>query len=203
MSPDNPMLYSNLGGFYLDSGDPSAYPLAEDALRKSLALDTTSAAYGNLALLYLHEKRYADAVTASEKAIALNRQEILSWRYAELAYRWLGERQKADRALDQVESLAEAQAKMNPRKAENQSWLGLVYAKKGLRERAIPHLEAALSLAPNDPQVLINAVEAYNHLADESSAERLIRQARQQGVSLADLQVDPEMQTLLVKVKAQ
>ena len=203
LSPDNPMLYSNLGGFYLDSGDLSSYPLAENALRKSLALDTTSAAYGNLALLYLHEKRYADAVTASEKAIALNRQEILSWRYAELAYRWLGEHQKADRALDQVESLAEAQTKMNPRKAESQSWLGLVYAKKSLRERAIPHLEAALSLAPNDPEVLINAVEAYNHLADESSAERLIRQARQQGVSLADLQVDPEMQTLLAKVKAQ
>jgi len=203
LSPDNPMLYSNLGGFYLDSGDPSSYPLAENALRKSLALDTTSAAYGNLALLYLHEKRYADAVAASEKAIALNRQEILSWRYAELAYRWMGEHQKADRALDQVESLAEAQTKMNPRRAENQSWLGFVYAKKGQRERATPHLEAALSLAPNDPQVLINAVEAYNHLADESSAERLIRQARQQGVSLADLQVDPEMQTLLAKVKAQ
>jgi tetratricopeptide (TPR) repeat protein len=89
---------------YLDSGDPSAYPLAESALRRSLALDTTNAAYSNLAQLYLHEKRYADAVAASDKAIALNGQEILSWRYAELAYRWLGEHQKADRALDQVET---------------------------------------------------------------------------------------------------
>jgi Flp pilus assembly protein TadD len=79
----------------------------------------------------------------------------------------------------------------------------LVYAKKGLRERAVPHLEAALSLAPDDPQVLVNAVEAYYHLADDSSAERLIRQARQDGVPLADLQVDPEMQLLLARVKTQ
>jgi serine/threonine protein kinase/tetratricopeptide (TPR) repeat protein len=201
-SPGNPMLYFNLGGIYLDSGNPSAYPLAENALRKSLALGATNGAYGNLALLYLYEKRYAEAVTASERAIALDDQEILSWRYAELAYRWLGERQKADAALDRMESVAEAQASMNPRKATSQSWLGLVYAKKGLRERAIPHIEAALSLAPEDSQVLVNAVVAYNHLADETSAEHLIRQAQQNGVSLADLQLDPDMQSLLAREKA-
>jgi serine/threonine protein kinase/Flp pilus assembly protein TadD len=200
-SPDNPMLYFNLGGFYLDSGNPSVYPLAEEALRKSLAITPTNGAYSNLALLYLHEKRYPEAVAASEKAIALDDQEILSWRYTELAYRWMGEQQKADRALNRMENLAEAQAAMNPRKAISQSWLGLVYAQKGQRERAIPHIEAALSLASDDFQTLVNAVEAYNHLADETSAERIIRQARQSGVSLTDLQLDPDMQPLLTKMK--
>ncbi len=201
-SPDNPMLYFNLGAFYLDSGNPSAYPLAESALRKSLALGATNGAYSNLALLYLHEKRYAEAAAASEKAIALDDHEILSWRYAELAYRWLGEKQKADAALDRIETLAQAQAAMNPRKAESQSWLGLVYAQKGLRERAIPHIEAALSLAPGDSQVLVNAVEAYNHFPDETSAENIIRKAQQNGVSLTDLQLDPDMQSLLAREKA-
>ncbi len=200
-SPDNPMLYSNLGDFYLEIGSPSVYPQAETALRKSLALDATNGAYSNLALLYLYEKRYAEASIASEKAIALDNQEILSWRFAELAYSWLGERQKADAALDHVENLAQAQNAMNPRKASSQSWLGLVYAKKGLRERAIPHIEAALTLAPSDSQVLVNVVEAYNHLADETSAEHLIRQSRQNGVSLADLQLDPDMQSLLSRKK--
>ncbi|WP_158749818.1 serine/threonine-protein kinase [Acidobacterium sp. S8] len=200
-SPDNPMLYFNLGGFYLDSGDPAAYSLAEDALRKSLALGATDGAYGNLALLYLHEKRYAQAADASERAIALDGQEILSWRYAELAYYYLGERQKANAALDRMESLAEAQTSMNPRKASSQSWLGLVYALKGLRERAIPHLEAAISLAPNDPEVLVNVIQAYNRLADASVAENLIKQAQQEGVGLADLQLDPDMQPLLARIK--
>jgi eukaryotic-like serine/threonine-protein kinase len=201
-SPDNPMLYFNLGGFYLDSGNPSAYPLAESALRKSLAMTASNAAYGNLALLYLYEKRYPEAVAASEKAIALDDQEIQSWRYAELAYRWTGEQQKADAALAQIENLAQAQAAMNPRKAISQSWLGLAYAQKGLRERASPHLEAALSLAPSDPQVLVNVVEAYNYLADEARAEQIIQKARQNGVSLPDLQLDPGMQPLLARQPA-
>jgi len=71
--------------------------------------------------------------------------------------------------------------------------------KKGLRERAIPHIEAALSLAPEDSLVLVNAVEAYNHLADETNAEHIIRNARQKSVSLSDLHLDPDMQSLLAK----
>ena len=83
-----------------------------------------------------------------------------------------------------------------------QSWLGLVYAQKGECERAVTHIEAALSLAPSDSQVLVNAVSAYNHCADETSAEKLIERARQNSVSLADLQLDPDMQSLLARVKA-
>jgi eukaryotic-like serine/threonine-protein kinase len=198
-STDNPMLYFNLGAFYLDSGNPSYYPLAEDALRKSLSLAPSNGGYGNLALLYLHEKRYQEAAAAAEKAVALDRRQILTWRVAELAYRWLGERQKADAALDQIEKLAQAQAGMNPRDAVGQSWVGLVDAQKGQCERAAPHLEAALSLSPGDSQVVVNAVEAYNHCADETNAKKLIEKARQSGVSLADLRLDPEMQLLLAK----
>ncbi len=201
-SQDNPMLYFNLGAFYLDSGNTAWFPLAEDALRKSLALGESNGGYGNLALLYLYEKRYAEAAAASEKATALDKQQILTWRYAELAYRWLGNRQKADAAMNQIENLAQAQVAMNPRNAQDQSWLGLAYAKKGLCEQVNPHIEAALSLSPGDSQIVVNAVEAYNHCADETNAEKLIEKARQNGVSLTDLQLDPDMQSLLAKVKA-
>jgi eukaryotic-like serine/threonine-protein kinase len=201
-SQDNPMLYFNLGAFYLDSGNTAWFPLAEDALRKSLTLGESNGGYGNLALLYLYEKRYAEAAAASEKAIALDKQQILTWRFAELAYRWLGNRQKADAAMNQIENLARAQTAMNPRSAQDQSWLGLAYAKKGLCEQVNPHIEAALSLSPGDSQIVVNAVEAYNHCADETTAEKLIEKARQNGVSLADLQLDPDMQSLLAKVKA-
>lgn len=56
-----------------------------------------------------------------------------------------------------------------------------------LNKRAIAHIKAALSFDSEDPQVLVNAVEAYNYLADVSNAEQIIRMARQYGVSLADL----------------
>lgn len=201
-SPDNPMLYFNLGAFYLDSGQTASFPLAEEALHKSLAIAATNGAYSNLALLYLYEKRYAEAAEASEKAISLDDRQILSWRFAGLAYRWLGEQRKADAALNQMERLAQAQAAMNPRNVMGQSWLGLIYAQRGLCEKAMPHIEAALSLAPGDSQVLVNAIEAYNRCADETRAESLIQKARQNGVSLPDLQLDPDMQSLLARVKA-
>jgi serine/threonine-protein kinase len=201
-SPDNPMLYFNLGAFYLDSGSPSMFPHAEEALRQSLALGATNSAYSNLALLYLYEHRYAEAAAACEKAIALDNRQILTWRFAELAYRWLGEEQKADAALNKMEDLAQAQVAMNPRNVIGHSLLGLVYAKRGLRDRAIPQIEAALSLAPGDSQVLVNAVEAYKACADEANAEKLIREAQQKGVSLVDLRLDPDMRSLLARIKA-
>ena len=201
-SPDNPMLYFNLGAFYLDSGIPSNLPLAEDALRKSLSLAPTNGAYGNLALLYLHERRYKEAAAAAEKAVALDNRQVMTWRYAELAYRWLGDKQKADAALGQIEKLAQARAEMNPGSAIDQSWLGLVDAQREMCWKVVPHIESAISLAPGDSQVVVNAVEAYNRCADDTNAKKLIGQALQSGVSIVDLQVDPDMQLLLAQVKA-
>ncbi len=202
LSPDNPQAYANLGAVYLDKGDRNQYPLAEEALQKSLQLAPSYQAYGNLGLLYLQQGRYADAVSMNQKALALNNKDFLPWAYLELAYRGLGNKEKARESLGEVVRLAQSAVRLNPQDFEAQSWLGLGYARLGLTDMARPHIEAALARAPADNQtVLINAIEAYDTVGDEASSLRLIHQAQREHVSLSDLKLDPAMQPLMAKIK--
>lgn len=199
ITPDNPVAYFNLGAFYLDEGNPSDFPAAEEALRKSLSVAPGYQAYTNLALLYLHEKRYGDAVAMSEEALALNDRDPLTWVYEGLAYSWLGETAKSGQTARHVEKLAEAALAVNPNRGDNQSFLGVALAQQGMKEKARPHLQAALAVSPKDSQVVVNVVEAYAIIGDDAAALRTMQQARQQKVSLVDLPLDPGMQKLLAK----
>ncbi|HEY0794915.1 MAG TPA: tetratricopeptide repeat protein, partial [Acidisarcina sp.] len=202
LTPDNRNAYYDLGAFYLEAGDAANYKAAEDALKKSLEISPNYPAYGNLGLLYLEEKRYKEAAEMVEKALAINDQDMLPLSYSELAYRWLHDDKRADAALGRMQSMAEAEVKGNPQDAEAQSWLGLAYAKRGLRGRALPHLEAAIALAPTNQQVLVNTIEAYVIIGDDATALGLMQQAKQGGVALPDLKLEPRMQPLLLKTKA-
>jgi serine/threonine-protein kinase len=203
LSPDNPEAYANIGVFVLDKGDPTQYPMAEQALQKSLQLAPSYAAYGNLGLLYLQQGRYADSAATNEKAIALNDKDLWPWAYLEIAYRRLGKKDKAAEALRQVVSLAEKAVQSNPTDADAQSWLGLGYARQGMADKARSHIEAALAQAPADNRtVLVNAIEAYHSVGDEAAALRLIQQAQHKGVFLAELSLDPAMEPLLARARS-
>ena len=75
LTPDNSGLYSNLGMTYLDLDDPKMLVEAEKALRKSVEINPTYSAYGNLGFLYLEEHRFNESVNASHQALALNDQQ--------------------------------------------------------------------------------------------------------------------------------
>ena len=197
ITPDNAVAYFNLGAFYLEMGNPEDYPAAERALEKSLSLSPGYQAYTNLALLYLHQMRYADAAAMSGKALALNDTDPLTWVYANLAFRWQNETSKAAEASAHIEKLAEASLSVDPRNGESQSFLGLALAQQGMRENAAPHLRTALALSPTDDQVVVNVIEAYAIMGDDAEAVRTMQKARQQRVSLVDLGVDPGMRKLL------
>ena len=203
LSPDNPEAYANVGVFYLDKGDRSQYHLAEEALQKSLQLAPSYPAYGNLGLLYLQLGRYADSAAALEKALALNDKDVIPWAYLEVASMRLGDKEKAAEALRHVIEISENRVRNNPRDASAHSWLGLGYARQGQIEKARHHIQAALTLAPaDDRDVLVNAIEAYDTVGDEAAARRLMQQAHQNGVVLAELSLDPAMEPLLAKTRS-
>jgi tetratricopeptide (TPR) repeat protein len=78
-----------------------------------------------------------------------------------------------------------------------QSYLGLLYAKKKLREKAIPHIQSSLALSPDDANVLENAGEAYEDLGDRAQALRYIERSLQKGYDLAALKNTPDLHDLL------
>lgn len=197
LTPDNARVYLNLGAVYIDSGDPKRFPEAEQALKKSIELGPTYPAYANLGYLYIHERKYAEAAATVEKALKLNDKDFLVWGNLALAYQGLNQKEKVSAARDQELALLEKAVASNPRDGQMQAYLGLVYAQKKLRDKALPRLQSALVLAPEDNVVLENVGEAYEDLGDRAHALQYIEKSVQQGRSLSSLKTVADLQGVL------
>ena len=196
LTPDNAALYLNLGAAYSDMG-AAHYGDAEQMLLKSIALEPSYAAYTNLGYLYNEQHRYTEAASATEKALQLNDKDYMVWENLAFAYAGLKDKEKLDWALDREAPLLEQAALDSPRDAMVQSYLGLLYAKKKLREKAISRIQSALALAPDDSGVLENVGEAYENLGDRAQAIQYIERSLQKGYDLAALKNAPDLQGLL------
>lgn len=196
LTPDNAALYLNLGATYSNMGDKH-YAEAEQMLRKSIGIEPSYPAYANLGYLYNQEQKYAEAAVATEKALQLNDNEYVVWGNLAIAYEGLKNKEKEDKAWDHEIVLLEQAVRDTPRDAIAQSNLGLLYAKKKLREKAIPRIQSALALAPDDASVLEGVGQAYEDLGDRARALQYIQKSVQKGYSLADLKTIPDLQALL------
>jgi len=197
LTPDNAIVYINLAAAYLDRNSPGDMPLAEAALKKSIQLGPSYPAYSNLALLYMNEKRYAESVTMSQKALQLNDKNYLVWANLMSAYELLGQKDNAKPARGHAIALLEEQLKADPEDATSQASLAALYAEDGQRDKALTRIQAALVRSPADPNILELAGETYENLGDRRQALEYIERALQKGYSLDDLKSDPDLQNLL------
>jgi serine/threonine protein kinase/tetratricopeptide (TPR) repeat protein len=196
LTPDNASVYLNLGAVYTDMGEKH-YSEAEQMLLKSIALEPSYPAYTNLGYVYIQQHKYAEAADAEEKAIQLNDKDYLVWGNLAMAYEGLKNKEKEGKAWDREITLLEQVVRDTPRDATAQSNLGLLYAKKKLREKTISRIQSALALAPDDPNVLENVGQAYEDLGDRAQALEYIEKSLQKGYSLGDLKNVPDLQGLL------
>ena len=197
LTPDNAVVYINLAAAYLDRGDPKDLPQAEAALKKSIELGPSYPSYANLAFLYMNEKRYADSVDMSLKALQLNDKNYLVWANLMSAYQALDQKDKAAAARERAIALLEQMVKTKPQDALTQVSLAALYAQKGLRDKALTRVQAALALSPDDPNVLELAGETYENLGDRPHALQCIERALQNGYPLTGLKDSPDLQKLL------
>ena len=197
LTPDNAQAYSNLAAVYLDMSDPKAVPLAEAALKKSIELSPSYAAYANLGLLYGQQNRYAESAATMEKALQLNDKNSQVWENLAVAYERLNQKDKAAAARERELLLVEEQLKAKPTNAILQSDLALLYGEKQSREQAMVHMQAALALGPDDQVVLENVGETYERLGDRSQAIKFMEKALQKGYPLESLKSNPALQGLL------
>jgi eukaryotic-like serine/threonine-protein kinase len=197
LTPDNAQIYANLGAVYSDADDPRLFPDAEKALKKSLELSPSYAAYANLGNLYYIEKRYAESATMTEKALQLNSNDYLVWNNLIVAYEWLSETKKANLARVQMLEVLQRYIKVQPQDALAQSLLAILYADNKLRQEAVIRMQTAEALAPNDPQVIENVGIAYEMLGERLQAIKYIGEAARTGLPPDQLQNDPNLQELL------
>ena len=194
ITPDNALAHATLGGMMqLLRKDVEA----EKHLKQSIELQPSYAAYTNLGSLYYRERRWAESVAMTRKALEINDNDWRAWSNLGLAYEWLNRKSEADEAFRVELTRLEKIATVSADDADVQVELGLMYSKWKLRAKAAPRLEAALALAPEDPSVLVCAGEAYENLGDRSRALELVKKALVRGWTLAELESDPGQQKLI------
>lgn len=197
LTPDNAQVYSNLGGVIVDSSDPKLLPLGEQALRKSLQLAPSYAAYANLGDLLLIEHRPAEAEAALEQALKISSGDYAVWNFLMIADQWQKKDAAAADARHHAEALAEQAAKLQPNDPQAQAVLAYLYAQDKQDQKAETRIQTALALAPNDPSILSQVGEAYEDMGDRAHALEYIEKALEKGLTLSQIRDEPTLQGLL------
>lgn len=197
ITPDNAEVYSNIGSAYIDQGGEKALAQAEQALKKSIELNPGYPAFANLGMLYMQEHRYAESAAATEQALKINGNDYMVWNNLMIAYEGAQEPDKAAAARRTAEGLAEKVVTRNSRDATALSTLATFYAADKMSEKALARVRTALALAPDDPNVLSNAGEAYEFLGDREQALQYIEKSIAKGYALDDIRNTPGLQALV------
>jgi eukaryotic-like serine/threonine-protein kinase len=193
LEPENASGWMNIGVGYDRLG---AYEQAIPAFQKSLELHPTWDAYSNLSSIYFNLHRYAEAVQTAEKAVELGpNQETAVGNLAD-AYRWSGQKDKANTTYEKAISLGFKELQVNPQDTDAMAGLALYYAKKGEPDKGMEFIRRARAIDGNDVELLyIQAVveNLSNHSAD---ALRDLQQALSKGYPAKEADSDPELGSL-------
>jgi eukaryotic-like serine/threonine-protein kinase len=170
---------------------------AEAEFKKSLALAPDYPALANLGVMYFQQKRFAESAAMTEKALSLNDKDYRLWNNLAIAYEWLGQTEKAKNAFSRELVRLEQIVTLKSEDADVRANLGVMYAQLHQRSRALSHLEAALAFSPNDPEILCKVGEAYEKLGERSKALEYFQKTLNKGLTLGDLELDPDLRSLL------
>ena len=197
LTPDNATAYSNLAGMYLMLGDPASEAEAEKALKRSIEISPSYAAYANLGRMYMDEKRYAECAEMTRKALALNDQDYMVWENLVIAYQWLHDDANVRSATIKTIALLEDYVRKHPQDATAHGDLADLYATAKNSELAMRELATALALQPNDPRVLADAANAYEALGNRKRAIEYTVKSLNKGNTLDYFKTLPDMQPVL------
>jgi tetratricopeptide (TPR) repeat protein len=207
LAPDSALGYSGLGAAYYSQGRIAD---AITALEKSLSIRPNYAAASNLGVIYYFEQHdYARAAKAFEQAVTFNDKSYISWRNLGDARHISGDETRARGAYSRALELAEARRSVNPRDAYVLFYVAYLSVKLGKANKGAPLLGEALSLAPHDANLMVQAAEVYEDLGKREEALSWLAKGVEGGYSLheikqnpafAKLRSDPRFQDLLRRI---
>jgi eukaryotic-like serine/threonine-protein kinase len=197
LTPDNSWPYINLALAYEDLDDPKMLGSAETALKKSISINPSFVAYADLAFLYLQQHRFTESVSASKEALRLNDRSADAWANLTLAYEWLKEEDKANAARAKAIQLFEEGVRQDPQDAVAHANLAALYAKEGKNEKVAESIRISLALSPRSRYVLSQVADAYELGGNRQESIRYLGQAFAEGVTMGQLNADPEIQGVL------
>jgi eukaryotic-like serine/threonine-protein kinase len=194
LTPDNVAGHINKGATYNQDNQPEK---AAEALQKAAQLSPSYAIYANLGQIYYLTGKYDQATQNTEQALKLNDKDYRVWVNLAHSYRFTNRDADAGNAYSRALPLAEDAAKTQPQDAGLQAQLAELYAYTSQRDKAVTHAQAALALAPADPDVLSSVADSYEAMSEHAKAIQFVNKALDNGYTLDSMKKDPEARALL------
>jgi serine/threonine-protein kinase len=200
--PDNPVGHYDLGGVYQLLGRDD---LAESEYKESLKSPTASA-YSNLATICFYKSRYAEAAESYAQAVKLAPANSDYWGNLGDAYRYLGDKAKAQQAYLKAIALCHEALKVNKTDATVMSSLASYLAKSGARGPAVELARNTVEHADGDSDVLYDLALTFELAGKRAEALKTLKEAVAHGYSssivlkepdLAGLRADPGFEGIL------
>jgi len=193
LQPENAEGWSNVATAY------SALDKAEEAVtayKKSIELAPTWLGYSNLGGEYLLMRKYPEAIQALERSVELGPNQELAMGNLADAYRYSGQKDKANATYEKAIALAFRDLQVNPQNTDVMGDLASYSAKKGDAARAAEFIQRARAINKNDVTLIRTQaiVEALSNKPAE--AVKTLREALSKGASVKQIQDDPDLVTL-------
>ncbi|HET9802404.1 MAG TPA: tetratricopeptide repeat protein, partial [Candidatus Acidoferrum sp.] len=193
LEPQNAAGYDNLGSVYSRMG---RYEESVTAYQKALAIQPYAATYSNLGTSFFYLKRYQESVQMFQKAVEMSPgEETIVGNLAD-AYRWAGDKNKANATYDQAIGLAYKQLQVNPRDAAALGHMALYHSKKGEAAMAQDFIRRARAIDPSDIYLIYTVAVVETNASNPAAAVEALRSALQKGFATADIESDPEFSPL-------
>lgn len=185
LAPENPRVFSNLGGVYYQLG------LKDEARRyweRAIELGPEFRAYSNLGTLHYQEGRFDEAARMFERAVAIQPRDYRMWGHLGSTYEQLaGQEEKMRQAFSRAAELAEQQRSVNPHDANLLSLLAGYYAMLGSEHQAKELIARSLTLSPQSVQIMVRAAEIHERAGRRGEALRWIERLLKTGYPKQEL----------------
>ncbi len=188
--PANSFLARRLGvAYFLEGRFDEAAASFESAIKERPHAE----AYMDLGQVYLHQAKWAPAITALESAEQLKPHSFEVEADLADAYAWSGQSGKAEGHYREALQLSQELVKVNARDLNALMVAAYCAAALGDRGNALEYLNSALQHAPEDSEVNYYAARVYARLGDEGAARDWVGRAIGHGYSKADIDSAPDM----------
>lgn len=193
LAPDIDAGYENVGNVYLREGK---YKECIPYYQKALQIEPYWTTYSNLGTAYFFLKQYNESAAAYEKAVDLNPNDSLVVVNLADAYRWGGQKDKAQETYQRAIALGYKELQTNPQNASAMAQIALSYAKIGDAQHADSFIRRARSIAKDNVDNIYYQAEVDAILHRPDSALKNLREAFEKHYPVDYASGDQEMENL-------
>jgi serine/threonine-protein kinase len=191
LAPQNPLGYRNLGGLL---NLMRRHEEAITALRRSIQIRPTAAAYSNLGAVLFATEQFVEASNAMLQAVSLSDKDaMLHFNAADVLWLLPEKRAQATMEYRRAADLAQESLGVNPTDPRTASALAVCLARLGDTAGALESVHHSLQLAPGNPSVRFKVARVMAITGHKAEANQNLTSALTLGYPPDESRIYPEL----------